>query len=149
MAPLVRYLWALPNTLIGMLFVPFVVVTKGRMEIVDGVLEIRGRIIGTILRHCVPICGGALAMTFGHVVLGRDRAALAATRAHERVHVGQCEVWGPAFIPAYLLAALWGLVTGAGAYEGNYFERQAFRREERRDLATSQRRWFSPQRQQR
>jgi len=121
-----RYLWALPNTLLGMLFVPVVIATKGRMEIVDGVLELRGRAVATILTRLVPLPGGALAMTFGHIVLGRDRASLAATRTHERVHVRQCEIWGPAFLPAYLLAALWALVSGRGAYRGNYFERQAF-----------------------
>ena len=127
---LLRYVWAFPNTLIGVLFVPFVVLTRGRLEVVDGVLELRGPLIARLLKHCVPIPGGAAAMTFGHVVLGRDRAALAATRSHERVHIEQCEVWGPAFIPAYLLAAVWGAVAGKGAYEGNYFERQAFRRVE-------------------
>ena len=121
-----RYLWALPNTLLGILFVPVVIATKGRMEIVDGVLELRGRAVTTILTRCVPIPGGAAAMTFGHVVLGRDRASLAATRTHERVHVRQCETWGPAFMPAYLIAALWAAMTGRGAYHGNYFERQAF-----------------------
>jgi hypothetical protein len=125
---LLRYIWALPNTLVGVLFVPLVILTRGRIEIVDGVLELHGHLIARMLTRCVPIPGGAAAMTFGHVVLGRDRAALAATRAHERVHTEQCEVWGPAFIPAYLLAALWGAIAGAGAYEGNYFERQAFRR---------------------
>jgi hypothetical protein len=69
-------------------------------------------------------------MTLGHVVLGRDREALAQTRAHERVHVRQYERWGPAFIPAYLLASLWGFVTGAGAYHGNAFERAAFKGEQ-------------------
>jgi hypothetical protein len=38
-------------------------------------------------------------------------------------------VWGPAFIPAYLLASLWALATGRNAYSGNYFERDAFCRE--------------------
>jgi hypothetical protein len=123
---LTRYLWALPNTLLGVLFVPLVIVTKGRMEIVDGVLELRGRAVSTILRRCVPIRGGADAMTFGHIVVGRDRTALAASRLHERVHVRQCELWGPAFVPAYLLASAWGAIMRRGAYHGNYFERQAF-----------------------
>jgi hypothetical protein len=130
---LLRYIWAFPNTLIGLLFVPFVIMTRGHMQTVDGVVELHGRLIATILRRCVPIPGGAAAITFGHVVLGRDSAALASTRAHERIHVGQCEVWGPAFIPAYLLAGLWALITGAGAYHGNYFERQASCVRERRE----------------
>ena len=122
---LTRYLWASPNTVLGFLFVPVVIASKGRMEIVDGVLELRGSGVATILRR-VPIRGGADAMTFGHIVVGRDRAALASSRQHERVHVRQCELWGPAFVPAYLLASAWGAITRRGAYHGNYFERQAF-----------------------
>jgi hypothetical protein len=130
-----RYMWALPNTFIGLLFVPAAMLPRGRMQVVAGVLEAHGPFIAAILRHCVPIAGGASAITFGHVVLARDSWSLDATRAHERVHVRQCEIWGPAFIPAYLIAGLWALMTGAGAYTGNYFERQArsapFRRDER------------------
>jgi len=126
---LCHYIWALPNTLFGLLFVPIVFVTKGRMELVDGVLELHGGVISLFLRYCVPIRGGAYAMTLGHVVLGRDSRSLSATRLHERVHVRQCEVWGPAFIPAYLAAGLWGIVTGRGAYHGNYFEREAIEQE--------------------
>ena len=99
------------------------------MEVVEGVLELHGESISFILRHCIPIRGGACAMTLGHIVLGRDDRALSATRRHERAHVRQCEVWGPAFIPAYLAAGLWGLAKGEGAYEGNYFERAAKERE--------------------
>ena len=126
---LLRYIWALPNTLLGLLFVPIVLVTGGRMEVVEGVLELHGGTISFFLRHCVPIRGGACAMTLGHIVLGRDERSLSATRRHERAHVRQCEVWGPAFIPAYLAAGLWGLARGDGAYEGNYFERAAMERE--------------------
>ena len=122
---LLHYIWALPNTLLGLLFVPTVIITRGRMEVVDGVLEIHGGLISFFLRYCVPIRGGAYAMTLGHVVLGRDSRSLSATRRHERAHVRQCEVWGPAFIPAYLAAGLWGIVRGRGAYKGNYFERKA------------------------
>lgn len=122
---LIRYVWALPNTLIGLLLVPAAMLPRGRMQVVDGVLEAHGPLISSILRHCVPIPSGASAITFGHVVLARDSWSLDATRAHERVHVRQCEIWGPAFIPAYLIAGLWALLTGTGAYTGNYFERQA------------------------
>ena len=124
---LVRYLWASPNTLIGLLFVPAAMLARGRVRVVDGVLEAHGPLIAAILRHCVPIAGGASAVTFGHVVIARDSWSLDTTRAHERVHVRQCEVWGPAFIPAYLMAGLWALMNGTGAYSGNYFERQAKR----------------------
>ena len=125
MSLLFRYLWASPNTLIGLLLVPSAMLPRGGIQIINGVLEAHGPFISAVLRHCVPIPGGACAITFGHVVLARDSRSLDATRAHERVHVRQCEMWGPAFIPAYLLAGLWGLMTGRGAYTGNYFERQA------------------------
>jgi hypothetical protein len=126
---LIRYLWALPNTVLGLVVLPLVVMTRGNVGVVDGVLELHGWLLSCALKHCVPLPGGAAALTLGHVVLARDANALCATRLHERVHVRQCELWGPAFIPAYLVAAVWGFVTGRGAYAGNYFERQAFRRE--------------------
>ena len=122
---LLRYAWALPNTLIGALLLPCAIGRGGEIRIVDGVAEVHAPAIAWILRTVVPLRGGAAAMTFGHIVAGCDAAALAATRSHERVHVRQCETWGFAFIPAYLVASLWAVVTGAGAYEGNYFERQA------------------------
>jgi hypothetical protein len=92
---------------------------------VDGVLEVHAPLIAAILRRVVPIQGGALAITLGHIVLGRDDESLEITRAHERVHVRQCERWGPLFIPAYLLASLWSWMKGTGAYAGDYFEREA------------------------
>ena len=124
-----RYIWASPNSFIGLLFVPSVVFRNGGFQIVDGVLEVHGSFIAWVLRRCIPMPGGAWAITFGHVVLGRDTEALSLTRVHERVHVRQYELWGPAFIPAYLLAAIWGLVTGRGLYHGNFFEREAVRSE--------------------
>jgi hypothetical protein len=131
MSSLIRFTWALPNTVIGLVFVPFVVVTRGHLQVVDGVLELHGWLPSWVLRHCVFLPGGAAAMTLGHVVLGRDRIALMATRRHERVHVRQCERWGPAFIPAYLVAGLWAVIRRRGAYRGNYFERQAIEHETR------------------
>jgi hypothetical protein len=135
---MVRYVWALPNSLIGLAFVPIAALPQGGLEVVDGVLELHGPLIAWMLRYCVPIHGGATAITFGHVVLGCDRESLSQTRAHERVHVRQYERWGPLFIPAYLIAAVWGVVTGAGPYHGNVFERAAFEGERfgHRDVRT-------------
>ena len=92
---------------------------------VDGVLEVHSPLIAAVLRRCIPLAGGASAITFGHVVLGRDSDSLTDSREHERVHVRQCEVWGPLFMPAYLAGGLYAFVSGKGAYAGNYFERQA------------------------
>ena len=120
-----KYAWALPNTAVGMLLVPAALDRRSGMRVIDGALEIHGPAIAWILRNLVPLPGGAAAITFGHIVTGRDRESLDLTRAHERVHVRQCEVWGPAFIPAYLLAGAWQWIRGGDAYEDNYFERQA------------------------
>ena len=122
-----RYLWALPNTLLGLVLVPPTLLFGGRARIVEGVLEVHGPLLAALLRRVVPVPGGAAAMTLGHVVIGRDQHVLDFTRDHERVHVRQCERWGPAFIPAYLLAGAWAWVRGRGAYRGNYFEREAYR----------------------
>src|SRR5215204_450998 len=122
-----RYVWALPNTIVGSALLPAALLRGGGIQVVAGVIEAHGPLLALLLRRCVPIDGGASAITFGHIVIGRDPFALGVTRAHERVHVRQCETWGPLFIPAYLVAGVWGWFTGAGAYDGNYFEREACR----------------------
>jgi hypothetical protein len=121
------YVWALPTTSLGLVFLT-VGAAYGRIgtQVVDGVLEVHGGLIEIFLRKGTLLPGGASAMTLGHVVLGRDRASLCRTRAHERVHVRQCERWGPLFIPAYLLASLLMHLNGSDAYLDNPFEREAF-----------------------
>jgi hypothetical protein len=96
----------------------------GRWRRVDGVMEASGGWLVGLLR-LVPIGGGAAAMTLGHVVLGRDEAALDRTRAHERVHVRQAERWGPLFVPAYLLLAAWLVVRRRHPYLDHPFEIEA------------------------
>jgi hypothetical protein len=126
--PLV-YLWALPTTAVGLL--AFVLASiRGRVEyqVVSGVLEIHGGLITWLLTHATLLKGGASAMTLGHVVLGRDACLLEFTRDHERVHVRQCERWGPLFIPAYLAASLLVALRRGRPYEDNPFEREAFGR---------------------
>ena len=106
------YLWVLPTTCAGLLFLPFIRLSGGGYQIVDGVLELYGGIVSTLLTRYTLLEGGASAMTLGHVVIGRDRDALDWSRAHERVHVRQYERWGPFFIPAYLLCFLVLLLRG-------------------------------------
>ena len=81
-----------------------------------------------MLRYGIPMLGGASAMALGHVVLARSQECLDATRCHERVHVHQCERWGPFFVPAYLCAGLWAAIRGAHPYYTNPFEGEARRR---------------------
>ena len=122
---LLKYLWALPNTLLGLLVVPLALLSGGTTRRVAGVLEVHGRGVAWLLRRLVPLEGGASALTLGHVVVGRNESDLIRTRTHERVHVRQAERWGPLFIPAYLIAGLAAFAKGGNAYRDNYFERQA------------------------
>ena len=121
---LARYLWAGPTTLIG-LAVVLALRRHGRVALVDGVIEAHGPLIQRALATLTLLPGGACAMTLGHVVIARDARALDVTRAHERVHVRQYEVWGPFFLPAYLLAGLWAVMRGGHPYLDNRFERDA------------------------
>lgn len=118
MIRLLRYLWAAPNSLIGLLLLPLAL-AGGHIRRRDGTLE---------------ACGGGLkwalgpfaeAITLGHVILARNPRHLDRWRAHERRHVGQYERWGPAFLPAYFLAGAWCLLRGRRPYRDNPFEIEA------------------------
>jgi hypothetical protein len=122
------YLWTLPTTFVGLLFVPLAFLGGGRVCVVHGVIEIHGPWVAYVLRRFVPIQGGASAMTLGHVVIGRNQESLDMSRDHERIHVRQAELWGPLFIPAYLLASLLVKLRGKDAYFDNPFEREAYGR---------------------
>jgi hypothetical protein len=120
------YLWVLPTTLPGLLAAVAGLLTGGRARWVHGVIEVHGGVVSVLLRRAVPLKGGARAMALGHVVLGLDQHTLDATRLHERVHVRQAELWGPLFIPAYLIASVVVWLRGGNAYLDNPFERQAY-----------------------
>lgn len=119
-----RYLWASPTTLLG-LVLAFALLRRGRAMLVDGVIEAHSPLLDWALSRLTPLAGGAAAITLGHVVIGCSAQALEATRAHERVHVRQYEVWGPLFVPAYFAAGLYALLTGGHPYFDNRFERDA------------------------
>lgn len=114
----IGYLWAAPNSLLGLLLIPLAL-AGGRVRSCRGTLE---------------ACGGGLkwllgpyaeAVTLGHVILAKHPHSLNRWRAHERRHVRQNEIWGPLFIPAYLLSSVWCLLRGRRPYRDNPFERQA------------------------
>jgi hypothetical protein len=121
-----RYIWALPTSAVGLCIGVTALISGGRMQWIDGVLEFHGGFVAYFLRHMTLLEGGASAMTLGHVVLGCSEFDLQRTREHERVHVRQCERWGPLFIPAYCLASAWIFCRGGDAYEDNPFEREAY-----------------------
>lgn len=117
--------WAAPWSLCGMLVGLAGLLTGGGMQRRGRVLEFHGGFVDWFLRTA-PLVKNASAVTFGHVVLGRTRELLDATRAHEFVHVRQYERWGPLFVPAYLFhwCLLW--MRGKHPYWDNPFERQAY-----------------------
>lgn len=125
MLRLLLYLWALPVTLLGMLVALVARSSGGTWQHVDGVLEAAGGWPAWVLRRGFPFSGAVAALTLGHIVVGVSRAALAATRAHERVHVRQFERWGVLLLVIYPLAGLAAWMRGGHPYRDNPFEREA------------------------
>jgi len=124
MTRVLRYLWASPSTVLGLVIaLPFA--SRGGLAYVDGVIEAHGPLLERALITLTPLAGGADALTLGHVVIGRNPRALEATRTHERVHVRQYECWGPFFLPAYFAAGAFALARGRDPYFDNCFERRA------------------------
>lgn len=125
MVRLLRYLWALPPTLFGMLVAVIAGMSGGTLRRVDGVLESAGGWPAWVLRRGLPFSGAVVAITLGHVVVGVSRAALAETRAHERAHVRQFERWGVLLLVLYPLAGVFAWVRGGHPYRDNLFECEA------------------------
>lgn len=121
-----RYVWAAPATLLGLLFAPLAWASGGQVRCVGGVIEIHGGLVRRFLSR-LPVIGSAAAMTLGHAVIGQDQRSLDENRRHERVHVRQYERLGPLMIPAYLLASVLARLRGRHAYWDNAFEREAHR----------------------
>lgn len=122
---MLRYLWALPCTLVGLAAAAaMLLLSAARLRVVRGVLEVSGPAAGRrgfAFAQRLPM----EAITLGHVVIACTPRAMARWRDHERAHVRQCERWGVAFFPAYLLAGLWQRLRGRNAYWDNPFEVQA------------------------
>lgn len=116
-----RYLWALPATLFGVVAALPCALAGGRWRVVEGVLEVSGGRLGDRLRRF-----GFGAITLGHVVIGLDEPCLCACRSHERVHVRQYERWGVLLIPLYLASSAWQWMRGRRPYRDNRFEREAY-----------------------
>lgn len=116
-----RVLWAAPNTCIGLALGLLLLPAGARWRRVQGTIEIAAR------PHAPRRPWPFAAITLGHVVLGTHPQALQRLRAHERVHVRQCERWGPLFLPAYLAAGAWQWLRGRDAYRDNPFEVEARR----------------------
>jgi hypothetical protein len=119
---LLKYSWAAPTTSIGLLAGAFTLCSGGHVQRRRGALEFHGGFARWLAHRC-----HFSAITFGHVILGRDPLCLEFYREHEQAHVRQVERWGPAFIPAYLFASLLAWRRGEHYYRDNWFERDARR----------------------
>jgi hypothetical protein len=119
-----RYLWAAPVSLLGLIVTAAARITGGRSSVVSGVLEVEGGILTRLLPR-LGIGMRPVAMTLGHVVVAIDADTLERTRRHERVHVAQTERWGVFFPLAYLAASAFVAVRGGDPYLDNPFEREA------------------------
>jgi hypothetical protein len=124
----VRYCWALPVSCIGLLPLPFVMLSGGAVVIAKGVIEAEGALVSFLLSRL-----HIDAIAIGHVIFGRDRDSLVRSRNHERIHVRQCERWGPLFPFLYLMSSAIALLRGQDPYRDNRFEQEAFRKTGTRD----------------
>jgi hypothetical protein len=120
------YLWAAPNTALGLCFVPFTLLSGGRVRFVRGAVEVYGGFARFFLRHCLFVKASALCL--GHVIVGQDRDCLDYSRDHEHVHVRQYERWGPFMLPAYFLSSFLAWRRGGHFYFDNIFEKEAYGR---------------------
>ncbi|HEU4335340.1 MAG TPA: hypothetical protein VFT32_12670 [Candidatus Eisenbacteria bacterium] len=120
-----RYAWAAPTTALGLALAALAWAGRGRLSRVEGTLEAYGGWLLPLLDLAGPLAGRIEAAALGHVIVGRSALALEAYRAHERVHVRQCERWGPLFLPAYAFASVAAWRRGEDPYLGNRFEREA------------------------
>ena len=122
---LLAWLWASPWTAVGLAAGALGLATGGRVQRPGVAIEFHGGALPWLLSQW-PCGSCTMAMTLGHVVLGRDAPCLDVTRAHELVHIRQYERWGPLFIPAYLLCSALIWLRGGDAYRDNPFEREAY-----------------------
>jgi hypothetical protein len=123
--------WALPVSMFALILLPLAI-RRAHWRVTGGALEVTSPALGWFLRSAWArvLSGGCgfAAATVGSVIVARDEAALACCRMHERVHVRQCERWGPLFPLAYVAAGLWvalKLRSLRSYYWDNPFEREA------------------------
>jgi hypothetical protein len=101
-------LWASPNTALGLAFGGVAVMLGARARV--------GRNAVEFLDHPFVAFAGKSAVTLGntihyapgrdaaHVVARYDRAGQVGLGDHEEAHTRQYELWGPFFLPAYVVA---------------------------------------------
>ncbi len=117
-----RYLWAGPNTMLGL---AAAAASASLPTLAHGILlcrSNRGFANWFLTRR------GYCAITLGHLVLVTSQAS-PQIMDHEMVHVRQSERWGPLFVPAYLTGMVIARVQGRDPYLDNSFELEARRQD--------------------
>jgi len=122
---MLRYVWASPYSLVGLLLSLPALMLGATARVNDGALEVAGGRFGLWLSSFPRVLRFS-AVTMGHVILGENHALLASVSAHERVHVRQYERWGILFVPVYCGVSLVQLVRGRSPHFANRFEREAY-----------------------
>jgi len=122
---LVKYIWALPNSILGLILGLAVLCLGGRARLLFGALEFYGGLLERLIKKA-PAFFRFEAVTLGHVVIGINKAQLQSGREHEHVHIRQYERWGPFFLPAYVISSLWQIARRRRSYRDNLFEKEAY-----------------------
>lgn len=116
---LLPLLWNSGNSLIGLVGA---LGGRGTWDPADRMLEVSGGwLIAVLARR-----RWASAITLGDVVLYAGSELVPILHAHERVHVRQGRLWGPAFLPAYVLESAWQWILTGDGYRNNRFEVTAY-----------------------
>ena len=112
-------LWNSGNSLLGLIGA---IGGRGTWHSTDLLLEVSGGwLIGLLAR-----LGRASAITLGDVVLYADSSLIPILHDHEMVHVRQGRVWGPFFLPAYVLESVYQWLRTGDGYHNNCFEVAAY-----------------------
>ena len=114
-----RWLWNGGKTLLGL---AGALGGRGKWNKADFVLEVSGGWLIALLSRA----GWASAITLGDAVLYADRRLIALLHDHEMVHVRQGRLWGPFFLPAYVLESAYQWVRTGDGYHNNRFEVAAY-----------------------
>lgn len=115
-------LWNAGNSLIGLVGA---VGGRGVWHRGENILEVTGGWLIALLHRR----GWAQAITFGDVVLYAEASLIPLIHDHEMVHVRQGHLWGPFFLPAYLVESGWQYLRTRDGYHNNRFEVAAYAQE--------------------
>ena len=124
---IVRYAWASPATLVGIVPALLALISGARPRVIEGAIEVAGGRLHDLISRLPRACRFG-AITFGHVIICVDASTAVAVRAHEHVHVRQYERWGVLFFPLYVGSSVVQWLRGRDPYRDNRFEREAFGR---------------------